>query len=149
MTDNLKLNNTWVVYKLHFSPSLVQHFKLVYQNPFIKIYQCNNEFAESSLEELSQEVPPPLFDERLFKQLSPHNTGKYWKNIVVGYYYVKAAERLFAQGKSDQAERMFEQSVGIIPTFEGYNGLGRIYQERHDDERAAQMFAIARSLWHK
>ncbi|MFH1622371.1 MAG: hypothetical protein ABIA97_04540 [Candidatus Omnitrophota bacterium] len=148
ITDNLRLNNQWVVYKLHFSPYLIKSFSLVYQNQFVRIFKCNINRTTNSIKDLSEGLVPPIFDEKLFKQLSPDNTGKYWENAVVCYYYINRGKGLFSKGNVKEAEIFFKKSLLIIPTFEAYNGLKDIYLRLGDEKKAERAFEISQSLWH-
>lgn len=149
ITDNLKLNDRWVVYKLHFSPSVLKNFVLVYQNSFVRIFQCQTEDVKHRLNKLTAEILPPIFDERLFRLLSPDSTGRYWKNIVTSDHYADLGEYALSLGNIDQAEQYFLHSLEIIPTSKGYNGIGKVYFLRGDSKSAQRAFDNANKLWHR
>jgi len=148
ITDNLKLNPDSLAYKLHFSPKSLKNFNLVYQNPLIRIFDYNPEQINRSSNEAMTEATPPLFDEKLFKQLSIDDSGKYWDNIVVAYHYIQAGQQLLWQGNISQARAFFIQSLKIIPTYQGYIGLGQVYLKYGDKQEAEKLFEAAKTLQH-
>jgi len=143
ITDNLALDERWLVYRLHFLPEQLSHFVLVYQNPLIRIYEYYEDAHKSTG---IKTLPPPLFNEKLFKLLSFPDTGRYWKNASLCYYYIKRAQGLLLRGRHEEAERLFVSGLRILPVYEGYLGLGKIYALRKEGEKAREAFAIAREL---